>query len=127
MQNKTGAQNSSGTLTEFQEGNVHFVVFDESLKQINDSNLTDLTGRLLEITDKATTSRLVLDISSTEFFSSSFIEVLLRVWKRLNSKPKAQMGFVGVQPYCLEVFNVTHLDKLWSIFDSQQAASKAFN
>jgi anti-anti-sigma regulatory factor len=66
-------------------------------------------------------------MSSTEFFGSSFIEVLFRVWKRLTSNPGAHLGICAMQPYCREVLHVTHLDTLWQIYDTYQAASDEFN
>ena len=61
-------------------------------------------------------------MASTEFFGSSFIESLFRVWKKLNPKPGAKFAISGLQPYCKEVLEVTHLDRLWPLPANRAAA-----
>ena len=103
------------------------VVFGSPLKQIDELNVLEIGQKLVEITDTLTQPLLVLDMNATEFFGSSFIEVLFRVWKKLSAKPAAQLGIAGLQPYCREVLKVTHLDSLWQIYDTHEAASEALN
>jgi len=114
-------------LKEVRDGNVTVVVFSNELKQLDELNVVSIGDRLLEIADGLTRPNLVLDLNAIEFFGSSFIEALFRVWKRLNTKPAAQFGIAGLQPYCREILEVTHLDKVWPLFDSSEAAAKAFN
>ncbi len=118
---------TQGLLTEIRDGNVVIVVFGTPLQQIEEVNVTEVGQKLVEITDRLTQPLLVLDMTATEFFGSSFIEVLFRVWKQLSLNPAAQLAIVGLQPYCREVLKVTHLDTLWQIFDTQEEASKALN
>jgi anti-sigma B factor antagonist len=116
----------TGTLTELREGNVTIVVFGDDLKHLDESNVLEVGQRLLQVTDSLPHPLLVLDMRSTEFFGSSFIESLFRVWKKLNTKPGARFGIAGLQPYCREVLEVTHLDKLWPLFETKEAACAAF-
>lgn len=117
---------SSGALTELREGKVTIVVFGPELKQLDESNVGDVSRKLVDIAENVPHPCLVLDMSSTEFFGSSFIEGLFRAWKKLNTKPNAKFGIAGLQPYCREVLEVTHLDKLWNLFDTRAAAVTAF-
>ena len=116
-----------GPLTEIQDRDVTIVVFGTDQKQIVETNVTDLGKKLSEIADKLTKPQLVLDLANTEFFGSSFIEVLFRVWKRLSGKPGSKLAIVGLQPYCREVIAATRLDTFWQIYDTRQAACEAFN
>jgi anti-anti-sigma factor len=103
------------------------VVFGESLKHLDETNVMDIGEKLIALTEKLPHPRLVLDMQATEFFGSSFIESLFRVWKKLNTSPNARFGIAGLQPYCREVLEVTHLDKLGPLFDTREEASKSFN
>lgn len=57
---------------------------------------------------------MVLDFSHVEFFGSSFIEVLFRVWKRLQQRGGG-FALANVSTYCQEVLKTTHLDTLWPV------------
>jgi anti-anti-sigma factor len=66
---------------------------------------------------------LVLDFSHVEFFGSSFIEVLFRVWKRLQQRGGG-FALANVSTYCQEVLRTTHLDSLWPVCTSVDEAAK---
>ncbi len=67
---------------------------------------------------------MVLDFSDVEFFGSSFIEVLFRVWKRLQERGGG-FALANVSPYCQEVLKTTHLDTLWPVRASVDEAVAA--
>ncbi|RLS82957.1 MAG: anti-sigma factor antagonist [Planctomycetota bacterium] len=81
--------------------------------------------KLMELIETLPFPILILDMQAIEFFGSSFIETLFRVWKKLNTHPAAQFGISGLQPYCREVLEITHLDKIWPLFKTNQAAVKS--
>jgi anti-sigma B factor antagonist len=64
---------------------------------------------------------LVVDMAQVDFFGSSFIELLYRVWSRLNSRG-GQFALCGLSPYCREVIEVTKLDQLWPIYGTVDEA-----
>jgi anti-anti-sigma regulatory factor len=66
-------------------------------------------------------------MAATEFFGSSFIEVLFRVWKRLNTQPHPKFAISGLQEYCREVLEVTHLDSLWPLYATRDEAVAALS
>jgi len=66
---------------------------------------------------------LVLDFSDVEFFGSSFIEVLFRVWKRLQQRGGG-FALANVSIYCHEVLKTTHLDSLWPVCATVEDAVK---
>ena len=118
---------TSGALTELRDGNVTVIVFGEEFKHLDEINVAEIGGKLLVLAENLSHPILVLDMHSIEFFGSSFIESLFRVWKKLNLRPSAKFGLAGLQPYCREVIEVTHLDKLWPLFDTREAACADFN
>jgi anti-sigma B factor antagonist len=66
---------------------------------------------------------LVLDFTHVEFFGSSFIEVLFRVWKRLQQRG-GSFALANVSTYCQEVLRTTHLDSLWPVCPTVEDAAK---
>lgn len=66
---------------------------------------------------------VLLDMARVKFFGSSFIEVLYRLWKAVQSRG-GQFVLTGVHAYCLEVLQVTKLDQIWK-FAPDRAAGLA--
>jgi anti-sigma B factor antagonist len=64
---------------------------------------------------------LVVDLSGIEFFGSSFIETLFRLWSRMNGRG-GRFALSGLSPYCREVIEVTKLDQLWPIYGTVDEA-----
>src|SRR5690606_20311886 len=64
---------------------------------------------------------LVVDLSGVDFFGSSFIELLYRVWSRLHNRG-GQFALCGLSPYCREVIEVTNLNTLWPLYASVDEA-----
>jgi anti-anti-sigma regulatory factor len=77
---------------------------------------------LLETADDAEPPLVVLDLSNTKFFGSSFIEILFRLWNRLQTKPGGRFAISGVTAYCREVLKVAHLDTLWQVYATRDDA-----
>lgn len=101
------------------------VAFGPQCKHIDEPVVEAVSREVMDVVSSASPPKVALDLTQTEFFGSSFIEVLFRAWNRLQNKPGGQMALIGLAPYCREVLEITHLDKLWPIYDSQDAAVKA--
>lgn len=119
------SMSTSGPLTVLKEGNVTIVVFGAGQRRLDELSLEAIGNQLLEVAQQANPPRLILDMAVTEFFGSSFIEILFRVWKRLNGQPDARFAISGLQEYCREVLEITHLDKLWPLYGSRAEALAA--
>ena len=118
---------TNGPLAEYRDGKVTIVVCGDEMKHLDEVNVAEIGQKLLQVAESLPYPLMILDLHATEFFGSSFIESLFRVWKKLNLKPAAKFGLAGLQPYCREVLEVTHLDRLWPLFDDREAAAEAFN
>ena len=118
---------TNGPFTLIEDRGVTNVVFGPDTRQIIETNVVDVNTRLLEIVDQLPAPRLVLDMTKTDFFGSSFVEVLFRIWKKVSGKPETQLALVGLQKYCREVIVATRLDTFWQIYDTRQTACDAFN
>jgi len=86
--------------------------------------LQELGEALLCEAAHADPPRLVIDMSETEFIGSSFIELVVRAWKRIRSRDGA-MALCAVRPFCREVLSVSHLDTIWMIRTTRVEAVKA--
>ena len=101
---------------------VSVITLDERYKSINETEIPALQTTVLEAVDSADPPHVVFDLKNVEFFGSSFIEILFRMWNRLNQKSNGRFAICGLTEYCLEVIQVTNLDKLWQLCDTVEQA-----
>lgn len=103
-----------------QEQGVTIVTFGGAFKTMHEEYLPDVGETLMQAAD-LDPPLVALDLSGVEFFSSSFIEILFRLWNKVN-KRKGRFVLCDLHPYCREVLKITHLQTLWKIFDTRAAA-----
>ena len=109
------------------EGQVTIVALGPEYENLDEPRLDALTEVLLQVTETATPPVVVLDLSHTSFFGSAFIEVIFRMWNRLNHQEGGRFCICGLSQYCMEVLEVTHLDQLWETYPNREEALKAIN
>jgi anti-anti-sigma factor len=86
--------------------------------------LQELGEVLLSEATHATPPRLILDMSETSYVGSSFIEILVRAWKRIQNR-HGMMALCTLHPFCHEVISVSRLDTIWPIYANRAEASNA--
>lgn len=116
---------NSGPLNVVKNGEVTVVVFGSGQRHLSELGLEPIQTQLVSVAETANPPRLVLDMAATEFFGSSFIEVLFKVWRCLNAQPNAKFAISGLQEHCREVLEITHLDKLWPLLATREEAVTA--
>ena len=79
---------------------------------------------LLELAQEIDPPLLVIDMTRTEFFGSSFLGSLFRVWRRLATRG-GKMSSCCAKDVVGEVLTVTQVEKLWSVHPDQDAAVAA--
>ncbi len=67
---------------------------------------------------------VLLDLAATTYIGTSFVELLVRAWKRLTERG-GKLVLCDVQPFCAEVFRITRLDTLWDIYPTRAQAIAA--
>jgi anti-sigma B factor antagonist len=108
-----------------QEG-VTIVRLGPSYDSLDDRALEEFGGMLLAEATYAEPPQLVLDFLQTTHIGSSFIELLVRAWKRLNQR-NGTMVLCSVQPFCREVLQITRLDSLWTMYPTEEEAVSALS
>lgn len=91
-------------------------------ENLDESALDELRDVILKVVEDADPPKVVLDLSHTQFFGSSFIELIFRAWNRSQAKEGGEFVISGLTEYCREVIAITHLDRLWKLYDNVDAA-----
>ena len=108
------------------DGSVTVIALGPAYKVVDEHVLdTGLGESLIELADDADPPLVVLDLSNTQFFGSSFIEVLFRLWTRLQARGGGRFAICGLTPHCLDVLKITHLDTLWRLTATREEAVRA--
>ena len=108
------------------DGRVTVLVLGPAYKVIDEHVLDlGLGDSLIESAQEADPPLVVLDLSSTQFFGSSFIEILFRLWTKLQAREGGKFAICGLTPHCLDVLKITHLDTLWRLAATRDEAVSA--
>lgn len=105
-------------------GDVTVISFGPQFETLDEFTLDQIRDFVLDAAKSANPPKVVIDLSYTKFFGSSFIEVLFRVWNRVNAAG-GKFALAGLTSYCREVLEVTHLDKLWPLMPNEEEAVSA--
>ncbi len=104
---------------------VTIVEMDETYNALEEEPIEALSSLLLsEVSKVPDRPLLILDFSKTTYMGSRVLEVLFRTWKRLKER-KGRMVLCGVKPFCGEVLQITHLDRIWQVVPDRAAAMEA--
>jgi len=117
----------SGTAQVSQQDGVTIISLGAEYENLDESVLNELKDVLLNVAETADPATVVLDLSETKFFCSAFIEVMFRIWNRLNRREGGRFCISGLTGHCQEVLAVTHLDRLWEIFPTREEAVRALS
>lgn len=106
------------------QGDVTCIRLGLEFENLDEQALDMIRTKMLDAAGAAEPARVLIDLQYTKFFGSSFIEVLFRIWNRINGIPGGKFGISGLSDYCKEVLEVTHLDKLWNLYPTFDEAVK---
>jgi anti-anti-sigma factor len=107
------------------DAGVTVVTLGPEYESLEETELETLKGALLQVAEGADPPLVVLDLSQLRFFGSALIEALFRVWNHLKVRPGGRLSLCGLTSYCREVVEITHLDQLWSIFETRDEAVRS--
>jgi anti-anti-sigma factor len=99
--------------------------------QLNDAKILDesviqqISKDLIELLGKTEETNVVLDFDQVRFMSSSALGMLIKVNKKCKEF-KIDLKLCNIAPDIMQVFKITRLDKVLSIYPDSQAAFAAF-
>lgn len=106
------------------EAAVTIAEMDAEYGLLEDSEIRRIDEELLDRVAGMEPPLLVVDMNRTEFIGSTFLEVLLRAWKRLKCR-RGRMAICSPRATCREVFEVSKLDTIWPIYPTRNDAVRA--
>jgi anti-sigma B factor antagonist len=107
------------------EDGITVVTLGPEYESLEETELETLKGALLDVAERADPPLVLLDLSHLRFFGSALIEALFRAWNQLKARPGGRLSLCGLTSYCREVVEITHLDQLWSIYETRAEAVQA--
>ncbi len=111
------------TIPEIQKENgVTVIPLDAAYESIDGSRNETLAAVFLTAVQMAEPPLVVIDLSRTTFFASTFLGTLLRASRRMNLRPNGKLAISGLSPKCLDVLQTTQLDHIFNIFASRDEA-----
>ncbi len=112
---------SSSPEIHLKEG-VTIISLGPDYENLDEGRLDELRDCIMQAATEASPPLVVIDLTHTRFFGSSFIEVLFRAFNHVDEKEGGKFCLSGLTPYCQEVIEVTHLDRLWPIYPTADEA-----
>jgi anti-anti-sigma factor len=112
------------TLNSYAKDGIRTVLFMDA-RILDEAKLEEIGKDLIDLINKSTEERVILDFRNVQFMSSSMLGKLVLVQKKCKEF-KAQLKMCGISPDIREVFKITKLDKLFDIESDEASARKAF-
>lgn len=105
---------------------VTVLFFPAEKTSLSEDVLEDVSPKVVEAAETGT-PKFLIDFENVTFFSSSFIEVMFRVWRRNKVREGSGFALCCLAPYCKEILEITNLDKIWPMYDSRDEAIAALS
>jgi len=112
------------SLTSYAKDGILTVCFTDA-RILDETKLEQIGNDLLELLNKTSEERVILDFRAVQFMSSSMLGKLVQVNKKCKEF-KVHLKLCSISPDIREVFKITKLDKLFEIEKDEDAARKAF-
>lgn len=112
------------SLTSYAKDGILTVSFDDA-RILDETQLEKIGVDLVEMLNKTTEDRVILDFRNVKFMSSSMLGKLVQVHKKCQEF-KVKLKLASIDPEIRQVFKITKLDKLFEIEADEASARKAF-
>jgi anti-sigma B factor antagonist len=105
-------------------GDVTVVCFTDR-KILDEQNIQVIGEQLFSLVDEMSRKNLLLNFSNVEYMSSAALGKLITLNKKVQSID-GRLVLCNIDPQIREVFEITRLDKLFTIRSDEQEALQAF-
>lgn len=92
---------------------------------LDETNIQLIGNQLFGLVDEDQRSKIVLDFTNVEYLSSAALGKLITLDKKVKAV-KGKLRLCGIRPEIYEVFSITRLNKVFTIFDDQEKALDGF-
>lgn len=100
---------------------VHFT----DTKVLDQRNINLIGAELTKMAESGGVTKMLINLENVEFLSSAVLGKLISVYKTLRLN-KGSLKLCGIGAAIFEVFEITRLDKVFEIHESEKEALDAF-
>ena len=105
-------------------GDVTVVCFTDR-KILDEQNIQVIGEQLFSLVDELSRKNLLLNFSNVEYMSSAALGKLITLNKKVQASD-GRLVLCNIDPQIREVFEITRLDKLFTIRSDEQEALQSF-
>ena len=88
---------------------------------LDDAKLARARLLLLDLANQRGPAHLIVDLSGVHYIGAALIGIVVSAWDDLKKQDR-QLVLCGLNPYCARLFHTLHLESLFAIRPSPQAA-----
>jgi anti-anti-sigma factor len=88
---------------------------------LGDAKLAWTRRLLLDLANRPSPPHLIVDLSGVHYLGASLIGIVVCAWDTLKKQGR-RLVLCGLNPYCTRLFHALHLDRLFAIHPSLEAA-----
>ena len=88
---------------------------------LDDDKLARAQRLLLGLANQPGPQYLIVDLSKVHYLGASFVGIVVSTWDELKKQGR-RLVLSGLNPYCARLFHTLHLDRLFAIRPTLQAA-----
>jgi anti-anti-sigma factor len=115
---------SSGLFDGERDGDILVLVPKVDLRESNYLEIEAGAQGILDLVSAPEVKGLVIDFHRTDYFGSTALGFILRLWKRVSSHG-GRLAFCNVSEREKEILLVTRLDTLWPVCATRDDALRA--
>jgi anti-sigma B factor antagonist len=112
------------SLTSYSKDGILTVLFTDA-RILDEPKLEQVASDVLELLNKSTEERVILDFRNVQFMTSSMLGKLVLIHKKCKEF-KVKLKLAAISTDIRQVFKITKLDKLFEIEADEAAARAAF-
>ena len=97
------------------------VVFLSEENILRERDITAIESSVMPLIEKTDGVNLIINFRNVKFLTSSALGLLIRISKRAYEN-NGKMLLCTIAPKIYQIFEITRLDKVFSIYDTQEQA-----
>lgn len=107
-----------------EQGDVSIARFVDK-KILDETNIQIIGNQLIALVDEDARKKIVLNFSNVEYLSSAALSKLLILEKK-SKAAGSKLRLCEIRPDIFQIFKLTKLDKLFTIFETEDQALEGF-